>query len=356
MLFEGERGRVRAARRAESQSSCLRATSASEVPRLRKAATMSARCQPEEVMVSRESSRPGKDGYFFWSSVSRTRPRYPQMSKNQPHNGEGSDHRGGNLRKNTSRRLKYTDVKARLDDLRDVPLGGELPDWSALTIGNRFAVALRLIPKELRESALQRSGKQIDRYESADTDDPKAPKIPDQVLAALAAHAKLPASWLADGQAVDRMPPVTSGTTDELLAPDGDVPLQKLAFKVSAGHGALTIDESSHYVRFPRAILDHIGVKAANARLMESSGLSMWPTIDDGDMMVVDVSDTAVADGRIYVFSNGGETFVKRLLRNSSGVVMMRSDNRDLFPNDAPVDSNGDFRIFGRVRWTGRSL
>ncbi len=278
------------------------------------------------------------------------------MSKNQPHDTEGSEHYGEKLRKKLSRRLKYNDVKGLLETLREVPLGGLLPDWSSLTVGNRFAVALRLIPKELREGTLKKSGKQIDRYESADASDLKAPKIPDQVLVDLAAYARLPVSWLTSGQPAERLAPRGADDDDEQLEPDGDVPLQKLAFKVSAGHGELTIDESSRHVRFPRGILEHIGVKPVNARLMESSGLSMWPTIDDGDMMVVDVSDTLIADGRIYVFSIGGETFVKRLLRSSSGAVMMRSDNRDLFPDDAAVDVDGDFRIFGRVRWTGRSL
>lgn len=146
-----------------------------------------------------------------------------------------------------------------------------------------------------------------------------------------------------------------SEVADAQISLDEDVPLQKLAFTVSAGHGNVTIDESASSVRFPRAILDHIKVKPQNARLMESNGLSMWPTIDDGDLMVVDVSDTAIADGRIYVFSIGGEAFVKRLIRGD-GVVIMKSDNRELFPHDEEVPKHAYFKIFGRVKWTGRSL
>lgn len=150
---------------------------------------------------------------------------------------------------------------------------------------------------------------------------------------------------------------MTLGLAEEQpFAQAADVPLQKLAFRASAGTGTLVMDEAAEYVRFPRAILDHIGVKPQNARLMESSGDSMRPTIDDRDTMCVDVSSTDIVEGKVYVFTIGDQVYVKRLRRGARGQVFMMSDNRDLFPNDEPVPADQTFTIHARVKWAGRSL
>jgi phage repressor protein C with HTH and peptisase S24 domain len=150
---------------------------------------------------------------------------------------------------------------------------------------------------------LGRSKNQTDRYEASDAADKQTARIPAGVLAALADHSKLPIEWLETGRQMERKPPIIRGTAEELLTVDEDVPLQKLAFKVAAGHGALIMDEAAGYVRFPRAILAHIGVSPQHARLMEAAGESMKATINDGDLMLVDVSPNAtqIVEGKIYV-------------------------------------------------------
>ena len=106
----------------------------------------------------------------------------------------------------------------------------------------------------------------------------------------------------------------------------------------------------------PRAILAHVGVAPQHARLMDASGESMKDTINDGDTLLVDISPAAaeIVEGKIYVFALGNEAYVKRLRRNGETVIMI-SDNRELFPPE-PAPQHVQMRIFGRVKWAGRSL
>lgn len=82
----------------------------------------------------------------------------------------------------------------------------------------------------------------------------------------------------------------------------------------------------------------------------------MIPTIGDGDWMLIDVSDTQVVDGRIYVLTIGDDAYVKRLFRVPGGGLTMRSDNRELFPNDQTIPPEEHVTIFARVKWTERQL
>lgn len=262
---------------------------------------------------------------------------------------------GENGAKTPRKRLKLKDINGYFQRLAEIPKGAVLPDWSDLTIGNRFAIVLRFIRPPMREIVLGKSAKQITRYEEADVANPKSPPLPALVLAALAAETEIPIDWIVNGRSIERRPPMLTGTPEQLIAEGADVPLQKLIFRASAGHGTPVMDTSAEYVRFPRAILDRIGVKAMSARLMESAGESMRPTIEDRDTMVVDVSSTDIIEGKVYVFSIGGEIYVKRLRRVGDQIMMM-SDNRELFPRDEAVPADQPFTIHGRVKWTGRSL
>lgn len=236
-----------------------------------------------------------------------------------------------------------------MEKLLDLPDDARMPDWSDLTIGDRFAIALRLVPTDHREQLLGKSAAHARRYEQG-TD------IPLTVVAALAAETEIPMEWISSGQAMDRRPLLMQTSPNEQRVDAEDVPVQKLAFKASAGPGALMLDEAAEHVRFPQAILQHVGVTPQNARLMEAFGESMRPTISDGDLLLVDVSPAAaqIVEGKIYVFSLGDEAFVKRLRRIGDQVVMI-SDNREMFPDES-VPREQLMRVYGRVKWAGRSL
>src|SRR5687768_12535918 len=100
------------------------------------------------------------------------------MGKNQPHNVSKPDAKGKSASNAAGKRLKIKDVKGHFEELSRLPSDAMLPDLSHLTIGNRFAIALRFIAPQMREVLLSKSRKQIDRYEAADTNDESTPEIP----------------------------------------------------------------------------------------------------------------------------------------------------------------------------------
>ncbi|MBK5962159.1 hypothetical protein CCR97_28795 [Rhodoplanes elegans] len=161
-------------------------------------------------------------------------------------------------------------------------------------------------------------------------------------LIAIANAGGVSVGWLATGESIP-------------ADPGPEVRLRRLAFRASAGNGTLAIDEEVEQVPFSAAALRRVHLKAENARFMIAEGDSMRPTIEDGDPLVVDIADTDIIDGRIYVFSIGDQALVKRLRRRGSKLYM-RSDNRELFPDEEEVPTVEPVRIIGRVRWVGRSL
>lgn len=224
-----------------------------------------------------------------------------------------------------------------------------MPDWSHLSISDRFSIALRLVPTEHWEGLLDREMTQVRRYESGT-------EIPLTVMAALAAETAIPMEWFVTGRGMDRKAPLVRITPDQPHGDAEDVAIQKLSFRAAAGRGELILDETASYVRVPRFILQLQGVPAQHARLMQAAGESMKDTINDGDLMLVDISPSAtqIVEGKIYVFSIGNEAFVKRL-RKLGDRLMMISDNRDMFPEEE-VPAHLPLRVYGRVKWAGRSM
>lgn len=245
------------------------------------------------------------------------------------------------------RRLELKQIRVLVEELEGLPDGAPMPDWSHLSVGDRLAVARRLVPNDAIEGLTGKSDSQLQRYEIA-------PTIPLNSVAALAAETEIPLEWLVTGRPMERKPQLVRGTPDQPKADADDVPVQKLAFKAAAGHGALIIDDAAEFVRIPRFVLAQARVAPQYARLWEATGHSMKDTINDGDLMLVDVSPSAqqIIEGMIYVFSIGDDAFVKRLRRLGDDVIMI-SDNREMFPEET-VPKESPFRIYGMVRWSSK--
>lgn len=244
------------------------------------------------------------------------------------------------------KRLEIKQIRSFVEKLQALPDGAPMPDWSDISIGDRFAIAYRLIPQDDRDRVLGRSAAHAKRYEQG-TD------IPISVVARLAIETEIPVDWIVTGKAMARLAPliyVVPGNHDIVA----DIPVQRLAFKVAAGRGEMILDESADYMRVPETILKGSGVAPQNARLMEARGESMRNTINDGDLMLVDISPAAteIVEGMIYVFAIDNEAYVKRLKRTGRKVTMI-SDNREMFPPE-DIPESATMRVFGRVKWSGR--
>lgn len=146
---------------------------------------------------------------------------------------------------------------------------------------------------------------------------------------------------------------VTSGIMD------GFVPIPHLSIRASAGPGLAAISQDldgSHQVAFRETWLRSLGVTPANAEFLTAEGDSMFPTIQNGDLMLIDRGYGEVVNGRIYVLVVNGLVVVKRVSLLAFGGLMLISDN-DRYPAETVSRDEVDALSFqGRVAWYGRSV
>ena len=90
--------------------------------------------------------------------------------------------------------------------------------------------------------------------------------------------------------------------------------------------------------------------------LISASGDSMEPTINSGDILLVDHGINEVLYDSIYVALVNGELYVKRFQRTPNRSLLMISDNPKY--KSFELKTEDDVRIIGRVVyfWTGGTL
>lgn len=121
----------------------------------------------------------------------------------------------------------------------------------------------------------------------------------------------------------------------------------------SAGPGLLAEDKEPLPMAFRKYFVKTtLKVSASGLFLMKVAGASMSPTLQGGDVIMVNRSDTRLADG-IYVIQVDQEMRVKRLQTLPGGQVMVISDNRAFDAFNVPAS---ELAVVGRVVWFGRGI
>lgn len=141
--------------------------------------------------------------------------------------------------------------------------------------------------------------------------------------------------------------------------PDEFAQVRRVDVSVSAGHGALVVEEySKSALTFRRSFLQEIGVTPHSAVIVTVKGRSMEPTIRDGAVLLVSTSAKTVVSGEVYAFRQDGHLFVKRMHRQPDGGLLAVSDNpdREAYPDMAFTAHEQDFEIIGRALWMGARL
>lgn len=148
---------------------------------------------------------------------------------------------------------------------------------------------------------------------------------------------------------------------------DGVVTDEKYAFvpqytamaSAGAGHDNPHI-ELRGTLAFKRDWLRIKGANPKHLKVIYADGDSMWPTISDHDVLLVDESRVEPVDGHIFVLSsNTRGTIVKRLVESDVGGWIIRSDNPDKIRHGdqvLPDEEIHEHRIMGRVIWRGGDL
>ena len=132
--------------------------------------------------------------------------------------------------------------------------------------------------------------------------------------------------------------------------------IRKAKAHLSAGGGIIPEEEfEDQRYAFIRSWLKTVATSESACILMEIDGDSMRPTLESGDMVLVDQGRQELISDGIYAFGEGDVINIKRLQRMHP-LVRIVSDNpdRDCYPS-REVDP-ATIRIIGRVIWFARQL
>lgn len=126
----------------------------------------------------------------------------------------------------------------------------------------------------------------------------------------------------------------------------------------SAGNGSFNLEvyEPSDYIGLSRRWLRQRGFRINHLTFFQAEGDSMYPTISDGDALLIDLSEKKPKDGNIYIIRHGDQTLVKRVQGIRNGIRLI-SDNKTFYdPVDLTFDESLDLEVIGRVVHIGHSL
>ncbi len=158
----------------------------------------------------------------------------------------------------------------------------------------------------------------------------------------------------------DRAPPLKLGSKALRAIP-------RLDLRAAAGAGSCAnVAAVEEQLAFPLWMLQKLAGPNDKLSLLRAAGDSMAPTISDGALLLVNETDAILPekpprrrneyDHRdVYVFLQGGDLRVKRLVAAPKGVFVM-SDNPAYGPELLDGSDLRQFKIIGRVIWWDNRL
>ncbi|MFA7174794.1 MAG: S24 family peptidase [Kiritimatiellia bacterium] len=171
-------------------------------------------------------------------------------------------------------------------------------------------------------------------------------------------HKSLSPAWLMSGTGPQNAPSSSSLPAEGRLPPKeessfGYVPLVKTI--LSAGGGAFVLSEEiEEYHAFKLQWLNSIATCKKGLFLMRVRGDSMFPTIQNKDVVLVDAGRKTLSDGEIFALRVNETVIIKRLSYRVGGKVVVISDNRGEYP--AYEVTPDDVNIIGQVIYFSRVL
>jgi len=180
---------------------------------------------------------------------------------------------------------------------------------------------------------------------------------------ALAKATGFSARWLALGDGPERTDEPAAGSSEEQRSPSEDdyALIPQYTAKGSSGNGYLNDHvEIKGGLAFKRDWLCRMGLKPDNLRVAYNHGDSNWPTLTDGEVVLLDVAAVEPANGKMFALLDpDGEVIFKRLIRDITGGWLIRSDNdnKTRYP-DMPISDEGirGVEIIGRIVWRGGAM
>lgn len=173
-------------------------------------------------------------------------------------------------------------------------------------------------------------------------------------LTRIAAVVKVDLEWLLSGKGrVEGDDPITDDYHNDFVA------IQYASARPSMGGGSIAEDEdrTGRDFHFRRAwIRDSLKAAPSLLRVMTVQGDSMTPTLNDGDVILVDMNQRNPIPPGVFVLHDGMGLVAKRLEHvpmSDPPRVRIISDNGRYTPYECTAD---EVNIIGRVRWYGREM
>ena len=170
-------------------------------------------------------------------------------------------------------------------------------------------------------------------------------------LVALANAAKVSVEWLATGREETAAKRAKAGGTEH----SDFAYVGRYDIKAPGARGeALRSEQFVDYLAFKKDwVRSRLNADPRSLVLIEAVGDSMAPTLEDSDLLLVDLSEPRFQRDGIYVLRREHELTVKRIQRRPDGAFNIISDNHVY---ESSVVASESVHILGRVIWAAGRL
>lgn len=135
--------------------------------------------------------------------------------------------------------------------------------------------------------------------------------------------------------------------------------LPRLNIEASAGLGIVPAEEEIEgFIAFKAEFLRDLGIDPRNAHVLQIKGDSMYPTLKNRDVIVIDASLVEVLQEGLYTLVYEGAVFAKRLQPLLDGSIVISSDNKEenWREETVPASERHTLKIVGRIRGVYRNF
>jgi phage repressor protein C with HTH and peptisase S24 domain len=117
--------------------------------------------------------------------------------------------------------------------------------------------------------------------------------------------------------------------------------------------------EVKNELAFRKSWLKETSLQEKHLSIITAHGDSMWPTINEGAILLLNSQFGRLESGKVYALLHNGEVRVKRLFAEFTGAWRIASDNpnKTLYPDNlVDAEAMSGLQIIGRVVWAGGEL
>ena len=140
---------------------------------------------------------------------------------------------------------------------------------------------------------------------------------------------------------------------ERLLADRGSdcITIEHIHINPSCGSGTIVLaDAEVTPVKIGREIIKNLwNSKPENLKIFTASGDSMADTIEDGNLLLIDISKTEYRNGGIFLLTINNDWYIKRLRMRLTGELDIISDNPKYPMETLKPDTDVEINIKGRV-------